>query len=245
MNKTQYTAGPPTSYRAALSNVANFSGTAVTLNGGQDFLLHNVTILGFDLCVRIQYNQRPVFDHLYGDCTYGLVADSIYDVAKWRDMEMFPAILSYGNSIPGGTGDLAFTFTGITNNGGQYCLTGVSTSSVLTPATGDTIYITGAGGATGANGRFTITVNGSGCNPGILLVGSVVSPTPTATVTVGNQWVKLSSTPTQWVYWNGQTVSDSASANLMPAGATIDQVWIGSNLIHITKFLPIQAHPIH
>lgn len=140
----------PTSMQDALTKIAAFSGTGITIDGGDGDVNH-VLVIGFNQCIGSAgtSNPRVILDHLWVDCTNGGLIDSAHDVDEISHIRGW----SYFN---GPLCSDAETITAVANNGsGAIRLTVGSTSNM---ATGNTIVVANVGGAVGANGSWTATV---------------------------------------------------------------------------------------
>ena len=210
----------PTTLRAAINAVAAFSGTGVSMTD-HDARLRNVMILGFNQCVSVNGYYHPQIEHLMGDCTNGLYANNVQDLARVEHVEFFP-FTTYPSAQYSDAPYYQLAVSGAADNGsGAYRIT-VSTTAKL--ATGDTVFISGIGGAVGANGRYTVTVVD---NIHIDLQSESDAPTPTIATTSGSTFVTVSSVA-------NLAIGQSISGTNIPGGATITAVWPQSLAITIS-----------
>lgn len=148
--------GPPSSLRAAVQLRAALAGTAITIGQGSgghhDALCEDLLILGFDLAIRSDNNQRLNVRRVRGDNRNGIWLSRTYDISRIHDVHFWPFLT--GNL--GGVSLVQNTITAVANSGsGSVRLTSSSAHGLVT---GDLVNVTGVNGVSGANGRFTATV---------------------------------------------------------------------------------------
>jgi hypothetical protein len=166
----------PTTTRQALTMISGFSGTGIT-NGGHDASLQDVVILGFATCYSTSGWQRSHLANVGGDCTNGSSVDNSHDVAQWSNVEWWEALTPAQAWTT-----QSWAITAAANNGsGFYRITGTFPGA-YTPAVGDLVWLTGIGGASGANGKFSVTAVGANT----IDVNAPVSPSITGTTTSGS-----------------------------------------------------------
>jgi len=144
----------PTTLRASLTEIANYAGTAITCNGGTDFDVSHVLIVGFNWgfvnsCDRLRFTDSRI------DATNGFQMTQCYDTCYLSDIEAWP----FGPGTPYNTGPQAQTsqISGATNSSGHIRLT-LSAAPPTALVTGDTVVVGNVGGVPNASGRWTITV---------------------------------------------------------------------------------------
>jgi hypothetical protein len=193
----------PTTTRQAITALANFTGTGVTVNWHESHI-RNVFVGGFNQCIDWGgAYSRPRFDNVYGDCQNGARFDGVHDQGAIHTMEFHP----YMNADPA-FAIVDYAISGAADNGaGLYRLT--LPANVL--ITGDTIYVHDTTGAQGANGKWTVTYVDA---THVDLQGSATAPAPTGNTTINQTYVTVSSTANLAV---GQTVTGTG----IPGGATI------------------------
>ena len=162
--------GTVTTLREAITEVAAFAGTAVTIgdstgNTGTDARVERAVILGFNTAIEAILSQRVSISDVTGDCTNGIVLRESYDVSRVRDVHLWPFVT--GNLA--GISIATFTVTGVANAGG---LVRVTTSAPHGLVAGDVVYVTDVGGVAAANGKWTVAVPAANQ---IDLVGSAFS----------------------------------------------------------------------
>lgn len=151
---------PPTNLRGALDAVTAFAGTGVCVGdgttgssstNGTDASLRQLLILGFNTGIRSHGSSRVRIFDVLGDCVNGLWLGANYDISHIQRVNWHPLVttgMSFSNT--------AYTVSNVADNGSG--LFRITTSAAHALATGDIVNITGIVGATGANGRWTITV---------------------------------------------------------------------------------------
>jgi hypothetical protein len=167
--------GTVTTLREAITEVAAFAGTAVTIgdssgNTGSDARVERAVILGFDTAIEAIQSQRVSISDIAADCTNGIVLRQSYDVSRVRDVHLWPFVT--GNLA--GISIATFTVTGVANAGGQVRVT---TSTPHGLVAGDIVYVTDVGGVAAANGKWTVAVPSA---TELDLVGSAFSGTYTS-----------------------------------------------------------------
>lgn len=222
---------PPTSFQDALSKVAGFSGTGITLlDGSADEVIRYVQIIGFNLCIGDDggtHHGRSVQDHLWLDCTNDDLLDNQHDVAEVSFIRGWQFFNGNNSGVGGNSYALDIeNVTGVANNGsGQIRLTIGSTANM---ATGNTILVRALLGAFGANGVWTVTVVDA---QHIDLQGSNFTSTVASGVETSGQAVVTGFSSMQGI-WTGEAVTGSG----IPANTTVlavdfinNKVWL-SNL---------------
>ncbi len=205
-----------TSTRASMNLVASFAGTAITGNGN-DFSVQNVTVGGFNMCFYSSGNGRMVLNQFFGDCTNGVDIDNAHDIGKLHNVE-FWSFLSVGF---GGAYTVAYPVSNVTTSGSNYDIT-IPTNVFQT---GDTVWVTGVGGAVGANGKWVATVVGPN---DIVLQNSAVAPSIVGTTTASSYEVSVATTTALYA---GEGVSGTG----IPSGDTIAQVSVPASVIWLTQ----------
>ena len=210
----------PTTFRAAINAVAAFSGTGVSMVD-HDARLRNIMVLGFNQCISVNGYYHPQIEHVVGDCTNGLYANNVQDLARTEQIEFFP-VVTYPSAQYSDAPYYQITVSNAVDNGsGAYRITVTSTANLIT---GDTVFISGIGGATGANGKYVITVvDGTHID----LQSENDAPTPTVATTSGLTFVTVDSTA-------NLAIGQSISGTNIPGGATITAVWPQSSAITIS-----------
>jgi hypothetical protein len=198
---------PATSFQDALTKIAAFSGTGVTL-GGNNTILSHLVIVGFNTCVGSTGTQqaRSSLEYIYVDCTNGFQLDSFHDVASiitLRGWEFFNGNTSYSQDKE--------TVSNVADNGsGLLRLTIGSTANM---ATGNSLVMASIGGALGANGVWPVTVIDS---THVDLQGSSSTTfTATGTEITGQALVTGLSAMTE--IWPGETVTGTG----VPSSTTV------------------------
>ena len=147
--------GPPADMRAAINLRNAMAGTAVTIGsgaGGQhDALVEDLLILGFDLAIRSDNNQRLTVRRVRGDNRNGIWLSRTHDISRIHEVHLWPFLT--GNIT--GVSLVNLTVTGVSANGGLVRLT---TATAHNLQTGDVVNVHGVGGVGSANGRFAVTV---------------------------------------------------------------------------------------
>ena len=141
----------PVTTQDVVAGVAAFAGTAIsTIAANDDVRIHDMFIVGFDQCVDFSARQRLYAWNLLIDCNKGLKLDNVHDVAHvWgvHQWGFYP-----GNFAPG---IVNTAVSGVANNGSGLIRLTVGDTSAM--ATGNTVYVTGVGGYSGANGAWVAT----------------------------------------------------------------------------------------
>ncbi len=147
---------PPTTMRAGVTLRTGMAGTAITIGDGSgthhDALLEDLLILGFDVAVRSDNSQRLTMRRVRGDNRNGIYLTRTYDITRIHEVHFWPFLT--GNIS--GVSIAQSTISGVANNGSG--LIRITTSAAHNLLTGDVVNITGVGGVTAANGRFTATL---------------------------------------------------------------------------------------
>ncbi len=206
----------PTSTRSSMNLVASYAGTAIT-GAGNDFSVQNVTVGGFNTCFYSSGYARMVLNQFFGDCTNGLVADNVHDIGKLHNIE-FWSFLSVGF---GGAYVVAYPVSNVSNSSGNYDVT-IPTNVFQT---GDTVWVSGVGGAVGANGKWIATVAGPN---DLILQNSAVSPSVVGTTTASSYEVSVATTTALYA---GEGVSGTG----IPSGDTVAQVSSPASVIWLTQ----------
>lgn len=220
----------PTTFRAAMTAAAAFAGTGVTL-ANVDARMQDVMVLGFATCISVNGFYHPQVQNVLMDCTNGYSANAVHDLSRNAHIEAFPFI-TYPSAQYSDAPYYQLTVTGAADNalGSHLYRLTVPTTNLVT---GDTVFVSAIGGATGANGLWTVTVIDS---THVDLQGSATTPTPTVTTTNGSLFVTVSSTANLAI---GQVIT---SANI-PGGATVTAVWPQSSAISISAAATSTAGP--
>ena len=79
----------PTTAQQAVTAVAAFAGTGITINTSEVDLDH-VFIIGFAQCVSSSHGARTNMYYVYGDCTAGISQDNVHDISRVENAEIFP-----------------------------------------------------------------------------------------------------------------------------------------------------------
>ena len=147
---------PPSTMRAAINLRAAMAGTAITIGDGSgshhDVLVEDVLVLGFDLALRSDFNQRLNLRRMRGDNRNGIWISRTYDITRVHDVHFWPFL----------TGNLAnisivqLPVAGVANNGSG--LIRITTSAAHGLVTGDLVNLHGVNGVAAANTRATATV---------------------------------------------------------------------------------------
>ena len=179
----------PVSARTMVTGYASFTGTAITSVGGST-MIRNAYVVGFNQCWTSVNNQRPMVEHFRGDCTNGLNVVGANDVGYIRDAEMWPFYAQ--NSA---YGDTTYAVSGAANSSGKIAVT-IPTSNVL--IAGDTVTVSGVGGFTGANNRWTV----ASVTSGVVVLNQIAgqgggasqsTPTTTGTWAAGSTQIVVAS----------------------------------------------------
>lgn len=230
---------PPATLREALTKVASFAGTAILApSSARQLNISDVEIVGFHDSV-VSASQAVVMQNVQLDNNGGVAVliNNALQYSSLNNVVDIPYYSDQGFSLPGNVFRVDLPVTGVSSDSGAYCLA-YTPSSSLAFVTGDVVYTHGIGGATGANGKFTVTVGDAGCPSGLLLQSSHLAPTGVATVnttvpfshsTAASYagYATLNANPSPWPFWVGDTCTDSAS--LLPGATTITDVdrWQG------------------
>jgi hypothetical protein len=146
---------PPTTMRAGVQLRAALAGTAITIGDGagghHDALCEDLLVLGFDLAIRSDNNQRLNVRRVRGDNRNGIWLSRTYDISRVHDVHFWPFLT--GNLA--GVSLVQNAIAAVANNGGTVRLTSTAAHGLVT---GDLVNVTGVNGVPGANGRFTATV---------------------------------------------------------------------------------------
>ncbi|MBU8538754.1 glycosyl hydrolase family 28-related protein [Falsiroseomonas tokyonensis] len=147
---------PPASLRAAVNLRNDMAGTAITVGGASgghhDALIEDLLILGFDLAIRSDNNQRLNVRRLRGDNRNGIYLSNTRDISRIHDVHFWPFLT--GNI--GGISLYQRALAAVANNGSGAVRITTTTAHGL--VTGDLVNTFGIGGVPPANGRFTVTV---------------------------------------------------------------------------------------
>ncbi|UFN49516.1 hypothetical protein LPC08_02390 [Roseomonas sp. OT10] len=148
---------PPATLREALTMVAGFAGTAVTIgdgtnHNGSDARAESLLILGFDQAVRSVYNARVQLRDIAGDNRNGIRLEQSYDISRLRGIHFWPFLTGNLSNLS----LVSRSVSGLANNGAG--LIRVTTAEAHGLATGDVVNLAGCQGLAAANGRFTVTV---------------------------------------------------------------------------------------
>jgi hypothetical protein len=149
-------APPPTTLRAGVDLRVAMAGTAITIGQGtgghHDALVEDVLVLGFDLALRSDNNQRLNVRRLRGDNRNGIWLSNTFDITRIHDVHLWPFLT--GNI--GGVSLASSTITGVANNGSG--LVRLTTATAHGLIANDVVNVYGVNGVTGANGRFNANV---------------------------------------------------------------------------------------
>lgn len=148
-------AAPPTTLRAGVDLRQALAGTAITIGepagGHHDALVEDVLVLGFNLAIRSDNNQRLNVRRLRGDNRNGIWLSRTFDITRIHDVHFWPFLT--GNI--GGVSIASSTISGVANNGGGAVR--LTTESPHGLIAGDVVNVYGVGGVPGANGRFNVS----------------------------------------------------------------------------------------
>lgn len=209
--------GAPTTTRGLLDQVAQFSGVGITI-AGHDGAARNVVVGGFAQCWVSVGWQRPRLDNMICDGQSGIVVDRAHDTPKLRGFHAWPFLTA---NLPGAS-TIRSVIRGVSEDGVGGRRLNVSTTNLRS---GDTVWITGANGALGVNGRWTAKViNGEYLD----LVGSETIPKRRAQMVSGSPFILVDKIDGLAV---GQTVRGSG----IPADAKIVALWPGSSAISLSE----------
>lgn len=198
----------PTTTRQAVNMISGFSGTALQLNG-RYVDVENVQILGFANPISAISRSNVYMRNVFTDGTNGPAMSGCNDVCVWDTVEAWPYLTASQSWTQINT-----TLTGSpTNDGGLIQLPVADTSSFVT---GDTLFVTGVGGYTGANSKWAVTVIDS---THLDLQSSQSTPTATAALTSGSNVVVLTSPNIS--IGVGQTVTDTTTGGNVSGGTTV------------------------
>lgn len=125
--------------------------TGTNANIGADAQIVDVLVLGFDLAVYSDYNNRTLFKNLLMDCRNGVVMRRGYDSCRIENLRSWPFLT--GNTIAA-KGD--FTLTGVAQ-GSSASYTRLTTSAASVLQVGDEFNIFGVTNFPTLNGRRVIT----------------------------------------------------------------------------------------
>jgi len=150
----------PTTLRGALTAIAAFAGTAVTVGDGTgtaggdgaDTRIERLLIVGFDRAIASDYSNRLQIRDVLGDNRNGVSIGHAYDIVRVHGVHFWPFVTGNLSNIS----LVSRSITGVANNGGG--LIRVTTAVAHDLATGDLVNLTAVGGVPNANGRFTVTV---------------------------------------------------------------------------------------
>ncbi len=142
----------PTTLRAGITAVANFSGTGLTL-ASADTRLVNIHVQGFVTSIAVQ-GPRIGLVGVEVDGTNGASVTGCSDTCYWSRVEASP-FTTNGNHIA--TPNQLTTIMGITSGAGGVCQIALGSAPATPIVTGDTVVVNAAGtGTTGCSGRFTV-----------------------------------------------------------------------------------------
>jgi|GEM_PF-1826052 len=149
-------AAPPSTMRAGVQLRAALAGTAVTIGDGggnhHDALCEDLLILGFDLAVRSDNNQRLNVRRVRGDNRSGIWLSRTYDISRIHDVHFWPFLTGNLTNVS----LVQNAVSNVANNGaGLVRLTAGAAHGLVS---GDLVNVTGVNGVANANGRFTATV---------------------------------------------------------------------------------------
>jgi hypothetical protein len=205
----------PTTARQALTDIAGWSGTAITQTG-DSAQVRNVYVVGFGTCFSVSGHARPYIDHFYGDCINGFALDGVHDVGVIQNFEFWPFYVH--NSAWAVT---TYAVSGAADNGSGAIRLTIPTNILVT---GDTVQVSAVGGFTGANNRWVATVvDGTHID----LQGSQSAPETIGTWTSGSRAVAVTSLDSLAV---GQTVNGVNIA----AGSTISAIDFAQSVIYLS-----------
>lgn len=217
----------PTTARTALTMLAAFAGTGVTLPadgtpavGGQDAFIQNVWVYGFTQCFDGE-TIRPWMQNFGGDCTNGLKLNAVHDVGHITQGHFIPYL-----TVNQTWAETVNTVTAVSSNGGLVQLT---VSGIVDIQAGDLVNVDQVGGRPDLNNRWTVSsVSNPGGNTAVTLTGSAFGAfTFTGNITVdslGNSWY-IQSASSMANLASGLTITDSAAA--LPGATTIS--WFNRN----------------
>jgi hypothetical protein len=145
-------AAPPTTLRAGIDLRTAMAGTAITIGDGagghHDALVEDALVLGFNLAIRSDNNQRLNVRRLRGDNRNGIWLSRTVDISRIHDVHFWPF-------LTGNIGNVAIVSNAITavanNGGGAVRLTTATPHGLIQ---GDVVNVHDVGGVPGANGRF-------------------------------------------------------------------------------------------
>jgi len=147
---------PPANMRDAINLRAAMAGTAITIGDGSvgqhDALVEDVMVLGFNLALRSDNNQRLNVRRMRGDNRNGIWLSRTYDVTRIHDVHFWPFLTGNLTNIS----LVQNAITGVANNGSG--LVRITTGSAHGLVTGDLVNITNVGGVPAANVRAVVTV---------------------------------------------------------------------------------------
>lgn len=210
---------PATDMQSALTEVTAFSNTGITIpHTSGDSIVENIVIAGFNLCIDSE-TFRAHIRNVLGDCTNGMLVNNATDVDDVENVHWQPILT---NGISGA--DSQYSITAVANSSG---LAQITVSSITTDlANGNTVWLTGLGGRTDLNGKWTIGNLSVGASTTTFTAtgSSFGGSTVTGNTTGGSPYITGLSATSQLGYFGGQAVSDSASGNCIPGGTTI--LWV-------------------
>lgn len=191
----------PTTARDAVTLVSGFAsqGNGLSIAGHGTFV-HNAQIIGFNHGIDSPVASDHDFRNVFIDANTCVNQANAGDVVYYSHIHCWPFTTA---SVPGGNPSTNLTATPADNGSGLIRLPVASTAAFQT---GDLLFVTGVGGYSGANGRWTVTVvDGTHLD----LQGSQAAPSATAAIVTGSNVITLS--PPNCSVKSGQTIGTTAN----------------------------------
>lgn len=176
-------------------------------NNGSDFMVQNVTVLGFGVGLFSTGGARLIVDHLYGDDTSCLNAQHNADTSNINFVRCYP-FWSFANNgqfalngatVPSGGGGTGYDTTPLALPGGN-CVTPPKVTPTVSGGVVQSYVVSDVGGGCGANPESwgvnavpAITAGGAGTNGALLLTVSGGTPY-VATMTASSSGTTLTVT---------------------------------------------------
>jgi|WetSurMetagenome_2_1015567.scaffolds.fasta_scaffold00850_16 hypothetical protein len=204
--------------------ITSFTGTGVKIGDGtssrvgQDAILRNVMMGGFDQCITVDRAQQVVIQDILGDCTSGLNVIQAFDDNRGRNIEFWPFLIANKTHR-----NDAWVISALADNG-----VGLWRATLATPsdvATGEQLWIDTGTGGEGATGLWTVTAIDA---THVDLQGSASAPATTGNPTINSNYIAVASTAN---LQPGMNISGVG----IPAGATVAAVWRTRNAISIDQ----------
>lgn len=149
----------PTDFRSTIQELANFSGTGITIGDGstahsnKDATVRDCFILGFSKGISaskgVNNVERLRIENIYGDCLSGIYLSDSSDTTRLRNIHFNGYLTIHQNWIL-----TSYAVSGAVNNGSGLIRLTVTGHPFVT---GDSVPVANVGGITVATGRWVVT----------------------------------------------------------------------------------------